>query len=168
MFIAHLPSGYLLAQGFRKQKARGITLAAMVGALFPDFDMFYFYLVDNRQHHHHSYWTHFPSIYLVMLLITGIWWRARRKSTAACLSFVFSLGCVLHVVLDSLVGDIPWLAPYSMEFYALATVEAVYKPWWLNFILHWSFAAELAIIIAAVVVFIIRRRERMNFVPPEA
>ena len=160
MFIAHLPSGYLLAQGFRKTKQRGIVLAAMVGSIFPDMDMLYFYLIDNRQHHHHSYWTHFPSIYLFLLLIVGIWWSIKKGSTAACLSFVFLLGCILHLVLDSLVGDIPWLAPFSMKFYALATVEAVHKPWWLNFLLHWSFAAEVIIIVAAVIVFIKRRREK--------
>jgi hypothetical protein len=53
-------------------------------------------------------------------------------------------------VYDSVVGDIAWLAPYSDEYFALFHVEAMFKPWWLNFILHWSFALELLLVALAV------------------
>lgn len=42
--------------------------------------------------------------------------------------------------------------------YALFTVPARLKPWWLSFILHWSFAAELAIWIGALHIY----RQRAN------
>jgi hypothetical protein len=29
------------------------------------------------------------------------------------------------------------------------TVPALYNPWWLNFLLHWSFYLELAVIVLA-------------------
>ncbi len=55
----------------------------------------------------------------------------------------------MHMLLDSIVGDIWWFAPFVDQPYALFTVEAVYKPWWLNFILHWSFAIEIGILLWA-------------------
>jgi len=54
------------------------------------------------------------------------------------------------MVLDSIVGDIWWFAPFVDQRFSLFTVPALYKPWWLNFILHWSFALELAVVGSAV------------------
>ena len=56
------------------------------------------------------------------------------------------------MVQDSVVGDIWWFAPFIDRSFAL------YTPWWLNFVLHWSFALELAICAIAVITF--RRRQR--------
>jgi len=50
-----------------------------------------------------------------------------------------------HLLLDTIVGDIWWFAPFIDKPFAFFTVPALYKPWWLNFLLHWSFALELAV-----------------------
>lgn len=75
---------------------------------------------------------------------------ARRKAPAA-LALIFCLGAFGHLLLDSVVGDIYWLAPFSGEPFSMFTVPALYHPWWLNFILHWSFAFELALLAWAAV-----------------
>lgn len=160
MLIAHLPAGYLVAQGFNSLKVKGIVPVALLGSIFPDLDMFYFYLVDNRQHHHHSYWTHFPSIWILLVVFSACWLYFRRQSKAAALMLVFSISGFIHLLLDSIMGDIPWLAPYSPKFYALFTVPANYKPWWMSFILHWTFLFELGIILAAIILFIRNRKRR--------
>ncbi len=123
--------------------------AALIGSLFPDFDLLYFYLIDGRQSHHHTYWTHFPILWLVLSILTGIWVLMRKNSVAAWAFFAFAVSCFLHLVLDGFVGDIPWLAPFSMKLYSVYHVPAIYKPWWLNFILNWSFLMELVIIVVA-------------------
>lgn len=69
-----------------------------------------------------------------------------------------SAGWLLHMVQDSVVGDIWWFAPFIDRPFALFTVPALHTPWWLNFLLHWSFALELAICVGAVITF--RRRQR--------
>lgn len=51
----------------------------------------------------------------------------------------------LHLLLDTFVGDIWWGAPFYDQPLALFSVPARFSPWWLNFVLHWSFAVELAI-----------------------
>lgn len=151
MFIAHAPSGYLLAVTLIERVRNGrdyssaLMLAAVFGALAPDLDMIYFYLVDQRQTHHHKYFSHWPIVWLALGTASALWACRSAGSIRALSAAAFALGGLVHLVLDSLVGDIWWLAPVIDKPYALFTVAAVFKPWWLNFVLHWSFAAELAI-----------------------
>lgn len=162
MFIAHLPSGYILASLLLKRAGRHsvlprtLMLAGILGAVAPDFDMLYFYLVDNRQTHHHRYFVHWPILWFGLTLTCMLWRRIAARSGWPIVALVFSLGGILHLLLDSFVGDIWWLAPFVDQPFALFSVPALFKPWWLNFILHWSFAVELAIWLWALLIH--RRR----------
>lgn len=156
MIIAHLPAGYVISKLLARHAepfgvpAKAFVWAGVLGALAPDLDMFYFHLVDHRQHHHHTYLTHYPVVWLVLLAVSLTWlFMARTKSHAACAA-IFSLNGFAHMFFDTIVGDIWWLAPWGKEAFAFFTVPALYKPWWLNFLLHWSFAVELAILAWAV------------------
>lgn len=82
----------------------------------------------------------------------------RRNSRAAPLAVAFATMGVLHMLLDSIVGDIWWFAPFVDQAYALFNVPARYQPWWLNFLLHWSFALELALWVWAFVLYRARRK----------
>ncbi len=130
MFIAHLPAGYLLAKTIRLRTPgrKAVMTAALLGAIAPDLDLFYFYTLDGRQHHHHSYWTHYPSVWFALMLLA--WGASRIKpwSTGGTWLLIFSMSGFLHLLLDCIVGDIPLLAPWSMRFHALATVQAQYHP----------------------------------------
>ncbi|PZU52841.1 MAG: hydrolase [Thauera sp.] len=166
MFIAHAPSGYLLATHF-VERARSLPVrtgvavtAGVIGGLAPDFDMLWFHLVDARQTHHHKYISHWPVLWLSLLLLALLWRHARPSSASAIVLGVFAAGGLLHMVLDSVVGDIWWFAPFVDRPFALFTVPALYKPWWLNFFLHWSFALELAICAWALATYRRRRRTR--------
>ncbi len=149
MFIAHLPAGYITAKLLFKQfadtgfSAKLLVLAGVLGGIAPDFDMFYFYLIDNRQNHHHTYWPHYPVLWLAILATSSIWFKLAANKSSAALALLFSISGFIHMLLDSIVGDIWWFAPFVDKPYAMFTVEAVYKPWWLNFILHWSFVLEI-------------------------
>lgn len=159
MFIAHAPSGYLLAKAIIRQcrqsaaVAKGMLVAGVVGAVFPDVDLFYFYLIDHRQLHHHKYFTHWPVTWLALILFSALLSRWEPAKNAARLLAVFALAGMLHMILDTLIGDIWWLAPWLKVPFKLFTVEAVYQPWWLNFILHWSCLVELSICLLAAYVF---------------
>lgn len=155
MIIAHAPAGYLCAKWMQSRglALKGIIVAGIAGALAPDLDMFYFYLVDGRQHHHHTYWSHYPIVWGSLLVATLLWFLLARQSKAAGLSLIICLNGFLHLVLDSLVGDIWWFAPYVDKPYSFFTVSPGFKPWWLNFILHWSFLAEVIIVTTAILVF---------------
>ena len=66
MFLAHMPAGYMASKFLLSQfqldisKTKWLLLLGLLGSIFPDLDMLYFYLIDNRQHGHHSYLTHIP------------------------------------------------------------------------------------------------------------
>lgn len=155
MFIGHLPAGYitskLLCPRFSSHDVASnrFIWAGVLGAMAPDFDMVYFYLVDHRQHHHHTYITHYPIIWITLLFLAIISFKMMRNPYASSLAVIFSLNGLIHMLLDSIVGDIWWFAPLAGKPFAFFTVPALYKPWWLSFIFHWSFALELVILVWA-------------------
>ena len=157
MFIAHLPAGYLLARHLLKKlrtvpvSPRAVTLSAMAGAIAPDLDMLYFYFIDNGQTHHHKYFSHWPILWIGLLCVSVLAVAQGKRKGLPFLTLIFSVAGLLHMLLDSVVGDIWWLAPIVDQPYALFTVPARFHPWWLNFVLHWSFLIELLIVAWAVI-----------------
>lgn len=162
MLIAHLPSGYLLAHWIHKKipqyvKYKEMMWVTLSGAIFPDLDLFYFFFIDQQQHHHHIYFMHWPIIWFSLAFIT---WMMRRfkKTKILFLTQCFFFAGVLHVILDSLVGDIWWLMPWVDQPFALATVEAISEHWWISFILHWSFLVEIVICLFALRLWLQKRK----------
>lgn len=151
MFIAHLPAGYLLLKALRPKKERHFLLWA-VGLFFsiaPDLDLFWFYLVSDRRIPHHQYITHQPWLWAALfgagLLLSLI---LRKPSWRIYLGVGFA-AIMLHLVLDSIAGEIYWLAPFSYFHFNAVPVPARYDWWVWNFILHWTFSIEIAICLAA-------------------
>ena len=85
-----------------------------------------------------------------MVVAAMVWIRCTWKRSWAALALVFTLNGFGHMLFDSIVGDIWWLAPFVDQPFSLFHVRGVYRPWWLNFILHWSFALELFLLAWAV------------------
>ncbi|MBE2295281.1 MAG: metal-dependent hydrolase [Phycisphaerales bacterium] len=169
MFIAHAPSGYIMAISLIN-RAKNISVSAiavitvgMFGAIAPDLDILYFYLVDNRQTNHRKYITHWPILWLTTLVISIAWLYLSKNKKSPFLILIFSLGGLLHVILDSLAGGILWFSPFIDKPYALVVIPAAFKPWWLSFILHWTFVVELGICILSL--FICRQRSNKSIQP---
>lgn len=162
MLIAHLPSGYLLANWIERKFPKNISRKAILwatlsGAIFPDLDLFYFFFIDQQQHHHHIYFMHWPIIWCSFALLT--WFIGRFiKSKGLFLAQCFFFAGILHVLLDSLVGDIWWLMPWVDQSYALATVPAISEHWWISFIFHWSFLVEIVICLWALRLWLKKRQ----------
>jgi membrane-bound metal-dependent hydrolase YbcI (DUF457 family) len=149
MFIAHGPCGYILSvAAVRRLGAAPISApicAGVVGAIVPDIDLFYFYLIDGGSTHHHRYFTHWPVLWVAIVFAGAIAFRVWKRSALASMTLLFGLGGFTHMILDSFAGDIWWFAPFVDRPFSLVVVPARYEPWWLNFLLHWSFALELVI-----------------------
>ena len=155
MITAHLPSGYILGRSFRFKGT--VLAAAMIGATFPDLDLIWFYLIDDRAFHHHKYWVHAPSF----VLATSLFLIAATKlivSRFTSLVVAFSLGWCLHVILDAPVGGTMWLWPLSDRLFVQITVQATQSHWILSFILHWSFLFEVVIWVGAFWLYFQKRR----------
>jgi inner membrane protein len=87
------------------------------------------------------------------MLIAGF----SRRAWLPALFWIF-VALELHMVLDTLVGSIMWLWPFSDKFFQLAVVPATHSNWVLSFIFHWSFAVELVIVVFAGFLFLKDKR----------
>jgi inner membrane protein len=134
-------------------KNRYFVTAGMFGAIAPDIDMIYFYVVANREKHHHLYFPHFPVVWFCLLIVTYGWVTISERKTYASIAFIFSLNGLVHMILDSVAGDIWWFAPWSNVPFSMFTVSARYETWWLNFLLHWTFLIEILVFVVAAVLF---------------
>jgi hypothetical protein len=154
MLTAHLPSGYVLGR-LGPRSFPYLMPAALIGSVFPDLDMIWFHLIDDRAFHHHRYWVHIPVFWAAVALVALplAWWLGWLRTAA-----VFFAAILMHLILDTIGGGIMWGAPVSDHLYELVTVPATYGHWVTNFILHWTFLAELAIWAAAIVLWLTRPR----------
>ncbi len=155
MLTAHLPSGYVMAR-LSPQRIPYLLPAALLGAMLPDIDMIWFLFVDHGAVHHHRYWVHIPAFWLlVAIFVLPVMTKLHRLPTG----LVFFAAIALHLVLDTIAGGIMWGAPFSDHLFALTTVPSSHGNWIVSFMLHWTFALELAVWIAAVFLWV--RRERV-------
>jgi len=146
VITAHLPAGYVVG---RTMPAAPLVLpAALVGAVLPDADLIWFYLIDERAFHHHRYWVHAPGFWLAVaaLALPAIRAPAPRFLLAGT---AFFASIFVHLLLDSLAGSIIWLWPFDDTLYALVEVPATRSHWVLSFLTHWTILAELAVWAAA-------------------
>ena len=71
----------------------------LLGSIFPDLDMFYFYFIDHRQHGHHCYWTHTPFYWITLLLFVYVIAVIVKSRLTIGIAVVF-IGSVLTVLIN--------------------------------------------------------------------
>lgn len=154
MLTAHLPSGYVLGRLLPKSIPYVLPVA-LVGSVFPDLDMIWFHLIDDRAFHHHKYWVHIPAFWAAVAVVALplAKWRGFLPT-----ALVFFAAIFMHLVLDTVGGGIMWGAPFSNHLFELVTVPARYGHWVTNFLLHWTILAELVIWVAALYLWSTRPR----------
>lgn len=162
MFFGHLPAGFLLSHcAFKKAtksrfKNRTVALyfvPGLLGSILPDFDLAYAWFVDPLKQNHHHYWTHIPIFWILIWLGFGlIAWLFKKRGVFLATTILVS-NALLHLFLDTIVGNIKWLYPFSNEFFAFFEVPERFAVKPLNFIFHWTFGFEVLLITAAAVLF---------------
>jgi inner membrane protein len=166
MFIGHLPAGYILTKTLQKDiKTTKYLFVGLVASILPDIDILYFYLIDNRQNLHHSYWMHTPYYWLIIGAITlsAIWLLKKKKYYVAAI--IFFANIFLHLILDTIVGKIAWLYPFTAKAFYLFDVPAVYNFWVYNFIFHWTFLFEITLLAWAGYILIKERFLKTSPIP---
>jgi inner membrane protein len=154
MLIGHLPAGYLIGRALVRAPSRTSApplAAIMAGSVFPDIDLIYSYLFDHQRTHHHLYWTHIPAFWLAACAGVLLAWAAKRELRPPVALWFFLAGVLSHLLLDSIIGDIYWLIPFSYQPFSMFTVHPRYSPWYLNFVMHWVFGLELVLVVSAAV-----------------
>jgi inner membrane protein len=84
----------------------------------------------------------------LFLLVMGICF-VLKSHRLFYLSFVIYINLMLYLILDLVVGKTEWGWSFSTHAFFLFDVPTRYSPWILNFILHWTFTFELAILTVA-------------------
>ncbi len=147
MITAHLPSGYILAR-VNRRPSKPVFWACLLGAVWPDLDLLFFYFVDGRAVHHHRYWVHAPGFWLILLAVaTPLALRLPAALKQAV--FWFFAAWLTHLCLDSVAGGIMWLWPFSEQMFSLSTVQPTHTHFILSFMAHWSFMLEIMIWLVA-------------------
>jgi inner membrane protein len=164
LFIAHLPAGWLATSAMLRGRdlaprmRRRLMALGLAASVLPDLDLLWFFLVDGRRQVHHAYLPHKPFAWIVALAVAALVLRMLRARRTAWLALaVFGANVMLHLVLDTTAGGIRWLWPLSEREIAMSHVPALHERWYLNFVLHWTFALELAITLLAAVLSSRRR-----------
>jgi inner membrane protein len=155
MFIAHIPAGYLAASlaARKNENNRKLVATGLFFSVLPDFYLLWFYLVDNRQTAHHEYIFHWPLFWISAALLVWATSRALGKNDIQPYITVALVCLLLHMALDSFAAEIYWLRPFSDVHVNAVEVLPRFEWWVLNFVFHWTFAAEIAICVAAAVLF---------------
>lgn len=129
--------------GRTRRRLMALGLAASV---LPDADLLWFYTGGQQREVHHAYLTHKPGAWLIAFAVAALVMRMMRARRSAWLALgVLAANVMLHLVLDTAAGGIRWMWPTSEAELVLSHVPARHEPWWLNFVLHWTFALEAAI-----------------------
>ena len=126
-------------------------------SILPDFDLLWFYFVDDGHIHHHRYLVHVPAFWgVVAAVLLPMVWRTRfRVVTLLGLAAIF-----LYLVLDTVAGGIMWLYPFDRTLYHLVMVPPTRFHFMISFMLHWSFLLEVGIWMMAAWLFTAQRRAR--------
>ncbi|MEM7466193.1 MAG: metal-dependent hydrolase, partial [Pseudomonadota bacterium] len=108
---------------------------------------------DNRAHPHHSYWTHIPIYWVTIHAAFSVIFCTLFRPLIN-LAHIFFVAIYVHLALDTLVGGILWLYPASSKYIHFFDVPSIFNWWVMNFILHWTFLIELALVGIAIFVMI--------------
>ena len=161
MFVGHMPAGYILTSAMRGRAPswnKALMATGLVASILPDADLLWFYMVDQRQTVHHAYITHTPAFWLgvAAAALTVCWvmkWRVGPLFVGVALANV-----LLHLALDSIAAEVYWLWPFPVLPVNIVHIPAHYGWWVWNFVLHWTFALELIVILVAVVLWTSQRK----------
>jgi len=163
VFIAHLPAGYLVTRGLQRLKKMPVYLGiGLIASVLPDIDLLYFYTFGHRQVVHHDYFTHLPLFWVSAWLVCYVYAKMSGQLKTQFLVLVFFTNIFLHLILDTFVGGINWLYPFSRQSIELITLSNTHDFWVLNFVLSRSFLVEILIALVALGYWVYEKRTINN------
>ncbi|MFZ2663968.1 MAG: metal-dependent hydrolase [Patescibacteria group bacterium] len=103
---------------FTEKEKIVLWFIGITASVLPDFDLLYMFLSKSSNHRH--FVTHGVTLYLIMFIIAYLLrFIQERKEFGRkffkILSTVFITGVLTHLVLDTLVGGIALLSPFSFK-----------------------------------------------------
>lgn len=167
MLLAHVPAGYLLTRILsrtifkesidpkRSDRLYQIVMfAGLIGAILPDVDFIYHLFFDPNRTPHHSYITHMPILWISLTVLSIFIGKIFKIPNFTIVSVTACLSALLHLVCDTITGVIYWLYPLSSKDFNVFSVSDVHIWWVQNYLSHWTFLIEIAIVFFALVIFL--------------
>ncbi len=152
--LIHPPVGYLIGAAMRHKygAVSGLMAACVLGSAIPDIDMARFWFIDHGRYNHRYYFTHWPLFWLglsmiVLPLLYGFW----RRWLLPAVGFV--LGVASHLITDTVMGPVRWLAPFSDRSWEMFRVPASHGHWILSSIGYWTFLLDVGALVLAIIVW---------------
>ncbi len=84
-------------------------------------------------------------------------WMTHNRMWAYGGTFL-SINALGHLVLDTHVGRIRWFEPFSERWVYFFDVSSLYHPKILNFVFHWTFVFEIALVSTALYILVAQRK----------
>ena len=151
MTFGHLSAGYITSKLFFKAfehqcvYSKAFMFWGLFGSIAPDFDMLYYFLVDHTLPNHHKYFSHVPLFWLTLLLMSLFWLQLHRyRNQNPASAFIFAFNGFIHTTLDTVTGEIWWLAPFVNKSFSLGAEKSEIP----NFT-DWTFGIELSLLLLA-------------------
>ena len=166
MLFAHGPAGFLTAYFTRKiwkadklpkRTQYWMYLVGFIGGLFPDIDLFYYYLGSARLSHRQLF-THSIITYVLIFLIIYLIGSFYKKQSIKSLGIVFFFGNLSHLLLDMIYGATAFFAPLSKQLIGLPKLAILHDSFYsnnlmlVNFIIE-SLIGSIFLIILAGIIF---------------
>ena len=76
-----------------------------------------------------------------------------KVKNLSVLTFGVWIGVILHLLLDTIAGQIRWAWPFSNQAIQLVDIPPTHTWWVMSFIFHWTFCLEVGLIIIALLLF---------------
>jgi inner membrane protein len=175
MLLAHAPAGYLLAKVLSRTAFKNIVdpkrsnrlyqlmmASGLIGSILPDFDFIYNVFFDARHTSHHAYITHMPWFWILLTALSIASGTIFKIKKVSLITITGCLAALLHLICDTITAEIYWLYPFVNKGYNLFAVSDVHVWWVQNYLSHWTFLIEIAIITVAGV-FFMRVRESLEY-----
>lgn len=176
MLLAHAPAGYLLTKVLSRTVFKDIVdpkrsnrlyqlmmATGLIGSILPDFDFIYKIFFDTSATSHHAYITHMPFFWILLTVLSISAGKIFKNREVTLITVTGCLTALLHLVCDTITAEIYWLYPFVNKGFNLFAVSDVHVRWVQNYLSHWTFLIEIAIISVAGV-FFMRIRESLEYI----
>ncbi|MFH0818565.1 MAG: metal-dependent hydrolase [Patescibacteria group bacterium] len=160
MIFAHAPAGFVFAYLFKNSWQKKLSrqwihifyLIAIIGSLFPDIDLFYYYLF-SAQISHREMPTHSFFIYAIIFLILFLIFAITKKRNLVKANILFFGGLLTHLLADSVGNGIMWLYPINHNLYGIASLNIIENSFISGYFFTINFFMEALFFSAVISIF---------------
>lgn len=171
MLIGHIPLGYLIARGLKNVWQKSVQTprqrywlygAAIAGSVFPDFDLFYYYLV-NAFTSHRLLPTHSFIPYSILLIIGTLLNKRQPHRVVGFGILLFALGGIGHIIADMYTGMAAGFAPLSLKVFGLYSLASISNSWFGRYPFLTNYITEY-FIYAVALLYAVRKKALVGII----